>query len=168
MRRWLIAPLLSAARWCCGLAFAAFCLVTLVQVVNRYAFGLPMFWSEEVALLLFVWSVMVGVPVALWNRQEIAVDVLGLRPGPLAGVLQGSADVVSFVFLILLAAAGWMLIERAGGARTPAMDLPRWLSYAAIPVGSALGALAIAGRRFLPRDTIDGGADRADADHAHD
>ena len=168
MVRALLGALLSAARWSCALAFAAFCLLALAQVVNRYALGLPMFWSEEIALLLFVWSVMVGVPVALWDRQEIAVDVLNLSPGPLARIVGGSADVVSVVFLVLLAVAGWMLIDRAGSARTPAMDLPRWLSYAAIPVGSALGALAIVARRFMTPEAPDSEADGIDADYAHD
>ena len=166
-RRLLAAPVL-AAKWFCGLAFAAFCALTLVQVVNRYALGLPMFWSEEIALLLFVWSVMAGVPVALWERQEIAVDVLGLQPGPLAKALEGAADALSVAFLILLAVAGWMLIERAGSARTPAMDLPRWLSYAAIPVGAALGALAVVARRFVHRPDLDAGEGGGNADYAHD
>ena len=168
LQRVLVGPLLTAARWFCGLAFGAFCVLTLVQVVNRYALGLPLFWSEEVALLLFVWSVMAGVPVALWDRQEIAVDMLGLRPGPLASALKGAADAVSVLFLVLLAAAGWMLIVRAGSARTPAADLPRWLSYAAIPVGAALGALAVIGRRFHSGAAAQGTPDTSHADYAHD
>ena len=128
--------------------FAGFCLLTLIQVINRYAIGLQMFWTEEVALLLFVWSVMIGLPVTIWLRQEIAVDLIHLEPGRAADLLAGSAWVLSMVFLVLLAVAGVMLIDRVGNDLTPALGIPRWVAYSSIPVGAGLGALALAGRRF--------------------
>lgn len=169
MYRLLFAPLHTAGKWFCALSFAAFCVLTLVQVVNRYALGLQMFWTEEVALLLFVWSVMIGVPVALWERQEMAVDVLNLKPGPARSVIGLSADAASLVFLVLLAVSGWMLIDRAGAATTPAAGLPRWLAYTSITVGAALGALMLIGRRFRPvPDSSDDSSNSSHADYAHD
>ncbi len=103
MNRSPLAAVLAIARLSCVASFAAFCLLTLVQVVNRYLIGLPLFWTEEVAVLLFVWSVMVGLPVALWDRQEIAVELFTLPDGPLRRGLRNTADLVSLAFLVLLA-----------------------------------------------------------------
>jgi TRAP-type C4-dicarboxylate transport system permease small subunit len=166
--RTLMRLLLAGAKALCGACFACFCLLTLVQVVNRYALGLPLFWTEEVALLLFVWSVMIGLPVALWTRQEMVVDVLSLKPGPVGTTVKWVAEGVSLVFLVLLAAAGIMLIDRAGSALTPALGWPRWLSYAAIPAGAGLGAMTLIGRHFRAPADDTPATDTSHADHAHD
>ena len=62
--------LVGAAQWGCFACFAAFCALTLVQVVNRYALGLPMFWTEEVVLLLFVWSVLLGLQAHVVRQSD--------------------------------------------------------------------------------------------------
>lgn len=159
--------LVRAAQAICLACFAGFCVLTLAQVVNRYALGWPMYWTEEVALLLFVWSVMIGLPVALWHGQEIAVDILGLAPGKAATLLRSSAHLVSVIFLVLLAWSGWQLIDRAGSALSPALGVPRWASYAAIPVGSLLGVLALLTRRLTLHSDA-GSTEGDDAAYTHD
>ncbi len=168
----VLRALIAIARLSCVASFAAFCVLTLIQVVNRYLIGWPLFWTEEVAVLLFVWSVMVGLPVALWERQEIAVELFPLPDGRLRRVLRGAADLVSLVFLVLLAVSGWMLIDRAGGALTPAIGLARAWAYASIPVGAALGAVVLVARWWRDRNTAGGAAPGepgpGDAGYAHD
>ncbi|MDO8250341.1 MAG: TRAP transporter small permease [Rhodoferax sp.] len=148
-----------------GAAFAAFCVLTLVQVVNRYAIGGELYWTEEVVILLFVWSVMTGVPVALWSRNEIVVDLLQLPPGLLRRLQQGLAELASIGFLAVLTWSGLQLIEHAGAALSPALELPRWLFYSSIPVGAALGALALIGRWW--RDAA-GGPPTLESDYVAD
>jgi|GEM_PF-7008783 len=138
------------AQWGCLLSFAAFCALTLFQVLNRYVLSLPAFWTEELAVLMFIWSVMLGIPVALWQQNEIAVDILDLADGPVSRFLKWGADIVSLVFLLLLAAASYLLIERAGSALSPSLGLARWWSYSAITAGALLGAVLVIARRFVP------------------
>lgn len=136
----------------CTVAFAAFCALTLIQVLNRYLIGGELYWTEEVVILLFVWSVMMGLPVALWSRNEIVVDLLQLHPGLLRTLQTGLAELLSVVFLVAMTWSGLQLIERAGSALSPALELPRWLFYASIPVGSALSVLTLLGRWW--RDAV--------------
>lgn len=42
--------------------FAAIMGLTLLQVVNRYALGWQVFWTEEVVRRLLVWIVMLATP----------------------------------------------------------------------------------------------------------
>lgn len=130
----------------CAVAFGTFCLLTLMQVINRYLIGGELYWTEEVVILLSVWSVMTGLPVALWSRNEIVVDLLDLKPGRLKTLQLGLAELASVVFLIAMTWSGLDLIERAGDALSPALELPRWLFYASIPVGTALSVLVVVGR----------------------
>lgn len=141
-----VAAVVRFAALLCGATFAASCALTLVQVVNRYAIGSELYWTEEVVILLFVWSVMTGVPVALWSRNEIVVDLLQLQPGLMRRLQQGLAELTSIGFLAVLTWSGMQLIERAGFALSPALELPRWLFYSSIPMGAVLGALALIGR----------------------
>lgn len=152
----------------CGLSFAAFCMLTLAQVVNRYAIGLELYWSEEVVILLFVWAVMMGLPVALWWRQEIVVDLLPTQQGWRRQVQVAATELCSLGFLLLLTLSGWQLMQRAGQATSPALELPRWIFFACIPAGAGLSALVLLGRWWR-----DGAHPQpiSDADHvvdAHD
>lgn len=160
--------LVGAAQWGCFVAFAAFCGLTLVQVVNRYALGLPMFWTEEVVLLLFVWSVLLGLPVALWRREEIVVDVVSFAPGRLERARGVLVDLCSLAFAGVLAWSGLQLVERGGAALSPALGLPRSVFYASIPIGAVLAAVAIAARRLRPAGRPVTMLEDGDADRAHD
>jgi TRAP-type C4-dicarboxylate transport system permease small subunit len=141
--------LMKAVRLACGLAFACFCALILVQVVNRYALWLAMFWTEELVLLLFVWSVMLGVPAALWWRDEIVVDIIQL-PAAFDRSRLVMVDLLSMLFLIALSWSGLALMQRGGISTSPALGLPRSWFYASIPLGAVLGLMAIAGRMLRP------------------
>lgn len=91
----------------------AFCLLILVQVINRYALGLSLFWTEELVLLLFVWSVLLGMPAALWWRDEIVVDIIRL-PTSLDGARLLLVDALSIAFLLALTWSGLAFMQRGG------------------------------------------------------
>lgn len=160
-----LGALMRFTRGACAGCFAAFCLVTLAQVLNRYLFGLPMFWTEELVLLLFVWSVMLGLPAALWWREEIVVDIVQFS-GRLETARRVLVDLISIGFLLALLWSGLAFTERGGISLSPALGLSRSVFYAAIPTGAALAALAMVGR-LLRRSEPNASEDR-DAALAHD
>lgn len=160
---------MAATRAACAAAFAAFCALTLLQVVNRYLLGLPMFWTEELVLLLFVWSVMLGVPVALWHREEIVVDIVSFAAGSVPERTRRLAvDLCSIAFLAALVWSGLQFVERGGISRSPALGLPRSVFYASIPLGAALGVLALFGRRLRTHEVGGTTATMHDAAAARD
>lgn len=63
------------------LAFFALCLsalvaLTVTAVIMRYVVGKPFGWTEEVQMLLLVWSVFSGASIAFRERGHIAIDLL--------------------------------------------------------------------------------------------
>src|SRR5690606_13845581 len=54
--------------------------VVSLQVVMRYVFNAPTVWSEELATLLFVWFVMLGIGPVLKHQEHIMVEVLTELP----------------------------------------------------------------------------------------
>lgn len=63
------------------LAFFSLCLATLVAltvlaVFMRYVIGKPVGWTEEMQMMLLVWSVFSGASIAFRERGHIAIDLL--------------------------------------------------------------------------------------------
>jgi TRAP-type C4-dicarboxylate transport system permease small subunit len=143
----------------------AFCLLILVQVINRYALGLSLFWTEELVLLLFVWSVLLGMPAALWWRDEIVVDIIRL-PSRLDRTRLLLVDALSIAFLLALTWSGLAFMQRGGISLSPSLGLPRSWFYASIPLGAVLSVLALAGRMAKP--TASRSDQNAHAAVAHD
>jgi C4-dicarboxylate transporter DctQ subunit len=122
-----------------ALAFAATLL--FANVVLRYVFLAPISWAEELSLYLIVWIVFVGGSVAVRTRGHIAIDLLPLMLSRLAR--QRLVFLISLLMMIFFAvffyySALHTLRVRSIGQVTPLMAAPMWLTYLAMPVGSAL------------------------------
>ncbi len=83
------------------IAFAAVIVITLLQVVARYALHLPLPWTEELARLLFIASMMIGIALATRNHENIVVDFLFVRLSTRGKAL--AALVFNATILVLLA-----------------------------------------------------------------
>ncbi len=137
--------------------FATMVALVFLQVVDRFA-GFGLFWTEEIVRSLLVWTVMLGLPVVLYNFQEIIVDVLSLKGR--AGRWQiRLASAASLVFLVLLGWQGWAFAMRNAGFTSPTLGVSRAWLYAPIPIGAALGCLALIIRPLDRAPTIDEGHD---------
>ena len=148
----LVAIVKVAAAGC----FSAMILLTLVQVINRYALGLPMFWTEELIVLLLVWSMLLGLPVQLWQHEEIVVDVMP-TPDPRAQALKDGANLAcSVAFCAILAWAGYAFMLRGVNVTSPALGLSRMWFFLPIPFSAALSVLVLLAR---PRGQSVGGFD---------
>lgn len=125
-------------------ALIAMASVLFAQVVMRYFLRAPFSWSEELARYLLVWAAIVGVSLAVRERRHITVDLLPMMLG------DGSrrtfaviAHVSLLIFSIIMISAGIPQIRRlaALGQTSPALGIPMWVVYLAIPVGFGMTLL---------------------------
>ncbi|HMR30875.1 MAG TPA: TRAP transporter small permease subunit [Geminicoccaceae bacterium] len=142
--------IVAATRLAMSAAFAVMILATLVQVVNRYALGFTIFWTEELVVLLLVWSMLLGLPVQLWQHEEIVVDVLPLGEGTPERVKRVAAAVASVVFCAVLAWSGWAFARRGLPVHSPALGLSRFWFFVPIPFSAALSVLVLLVRKPAP------------------
>lgn len=63
-------------------AMAAMVVVVSLQVLLRYAFNTSLDWAEDVARLLFVWSIFLAVPLGVKRGSHIAIELLTIRLAP--------------------------------------------------------------------------------------
>ena len=116
-------------------------LLLFVNVVMRYVFMMPIYWAEELVRYLMVWLVFIGASqVTSWGGH-IAVDILPRflsKRGNL--ILAFAVNMVCIAFCAVLAyySLEQMLRVKAAHQVSPAMELPMWLAYAAIPAGTIL------------------------------
>ncbi|WP_051631021.1 TRAP transporter small permease [Afifella pfennigii] len=123
-------------------AAISFCSILLfTNVVLRYVFLAPISWAEELSIYLLVWIVFVGASVAFRTHSHIVVDMLP-RMLPPAGrrivAILAATVTAAFLAVFLYYSAQHTLNVRALGQLTPVMQAPMWLTYLAMPVGSAL------------------------------
>jgi len=118
---------------------AALCVVVTLQVFCRLVLGQPLSWTEELAVILFVWITMIGSSLALKRGEHFAVELLHKRLSAtdrrLAGMLLGA---LLIVFSLILLVEGWGMVMRNVRVITPAMEIPRSVPYAALPAGGLL------------------------------
>ena len=131
-------------------AFIAMIVLTLVQVANRFAIGAAIFWTEELIVLLLVWSVLLGLPVQLWSHEEILVDVWPPATARLRRAKLTLAAALSIIFCAILLYAGWRYAQRGMPVSSPALGLSRFWFFLPIPLGAGLAILALLFRPAAP------------------
>ena len=47
-----------------------------IQVISRYVFNSAITWAEELAVIMFVWLIYLGVAGAVTNRKHLKIDAL--------------------------------------------------------------------------------------------
>ena len=65
-------------------AMAAMVIVVSLQVLLRYVFNTSLDWAEDVARLLFVWSIFLAIPLGVKQGSHIAIELLTLHLTPAA------------------------------------------------------------------------------------
>jgi TRAP-type C4-dicarboxylate transport system permease small subunit len=135
--------------FCKGLRIALGCLMASLaipvgmQVLSRYTGIIPTYlWTEELATFIFVWVVMIGSMVAVWDGTHFDVVITADAKRPLPVFLQ-KAVVHCFigVFAVLFA---WYGIEYAkiGSIQTSVMLQANlfWI-YISVPIAGFVWAI---------------------------
>jgi len=111
----------------------------LWQVCMRYVFNRPPSWTEELALLLFSWSMLLMLAVGVRESFHVRMDLLVDRlPAVGNRALQGAIDLATAAFGAYLAASGVDYALEMYGSTSAAIGYPIVLLYGAAPVCGVL------------------------------
>lgn len=133
-----------------GLLMASLAIPVGMQVISRYTGLIPTFlWTEELATFIFVWIVMIGSMVAVWDGTHFDVVITPDAKSPL-GVLIQKCVVYVFVgiFAVLFA---WYGIEYAkiGSIQSSVMMRANLLwTYISVPIAGFVWAVFTAYRLY--------------------
>lgn len=131
--------LVAFETWAAGALVLTVAAVVLLQVLMRYLFAYPNPWSEEVSRFCFIWLSLLGASLAVEHRAHFGFDQVTKALAPRAKrAVEGFAGAVVLVFSLLLIATGVALMGLTLEERSPALNLPVALVYAAAPVSGVL------------------------------
>ncbi|MGJ8610104.1 MAG: TRAP transporter small permease [Octadecabacter sp.] len=95
-----------------GIMIALLAIPVTMQVIARYTGIIPVYlWTEELATFIFVWAVMIGAMIAVWDQTHFDVRVIPDAKNPLLVLIQDG-----FVLVMILAFAlifAWYGVEYA-------------------------------------------------------
>ncbi|WGF87993.1 TRAP transporter small permease [Marinivivus vitaminiproducens] len=127
-------------------ALAAFLLMlgcSILQIVFRYVFNMPLMWTEELARLMCVLTTYFGGVVVLIARQHIRVDMIdGYLTGRSAAVLGIVVDLLISWFLVALAYGCFLMTRATWTTFTASMAWFR-MGYVYAAVGVAVTAMLL-------------------------
>ncbi|MDG5787133.1 TRAP transporter small permease [Evansella sp. AB-P1] len=116
-------------------------LLVFIQVVLRYLFNFSLYWGDEVARYLIIWFIFIGSSIAVREKAHATVDLLIVALTQKWKLIVGIvAYFISMIFCVLLVYASWGTIGNVMnyGTITPALGIPMYIPYLAIPVGASL------------------------------
>lgn len=119
------------------------------QVVMRYVFGAALTWSEELALLLFSWIILLMSALGVREGFHVRMDLVAEHlPPRAAGVLAHLIQLGVLGAGLFLCRHGWRYFVETRGTVSAAIAYPIELLHLAAPVGGVL-VVAFALERLL-------------------
>lgn len=129
----------------------AIAVVMMAQVVMRYCFRQSMPWPEEFCRFCFVYSGFISMGYCVRRGKMLKVDILvGFFPKALQKALEAVSETVTLLFFGYLTFYAYQATMNSmrGGMKSTAMEVPMWIIYAAVLIGSSLGLIRQAQKIF--------------------
>jgi C4-dicarboxylate transporter DctQ subunit len=130
---------------------AAATIIIFIAVLHRYGSGIPFLfpilrqihlsWAQELCIYMFVWMAKFGAAYGVRTGIHVGVDVLvnALRPAIRQKViLFGLFCGALFTAVIGTMGAKFVLALMQTDQVSPDLEVPSWIVYACIPLGSYL------------------------------
>ncbi|MBQ9566026.1 MAG: TRAP transporter small permease [Synergistaceae bacterium] len=128
----------------CAAALLLTTLILFINVALRYGFSASTSWAEELIRYLMIWITFIGGGVCVRRGAHIRMDfLLSALPARWRTRLTRLVYGLSAAFCAALAWYGVRLVgfTLAHEQISPALELPMWIPYSAMPVGLTLMAL---------------------------
>ena len=120
---------------------AAATLVTFVAVAMRYTTGGGISWAQELTIYLFIWMAKFGAAYGVRTGIHIGVDFVVNSASPANRrrlIITALSLGAIFTGVIAFFGARWVIFIYGTGQESPDLEMPMWIIYLAIPLGSGL------------------------------
>jgi TRAP-type C4-dicarboxylate transport system permease small subunit len=153
--------LISLEKSIAGAFFAALIFSIVLQVITRLLpryFGdsavISLPWTEELSRFSFVWLLMLGASVGMYNQEHFALTLLrDAIPRAVQWWMELLVYAFELIFIGFLIKYGYLMAEMVWGQISPALGLRYAYVYLSVPVGACLMGIHVIGnmvKRYLP------------------
>ncbi len=132
-----------------GVLMGTLAIPVAMQVISRYTGLIPTYlWTEELATFLFVWIVMIGSIVAVWDRTHFDVRITRDAKSPFMRLLQnGVVNLSIMLFGALFLFYGFEYTEFGSNQKSVMMRANLAITHISVPIAGGFWLL-LAGYRF--------------------
>ena len=125
----------AALRALLAVAVAILIVPVSLQIFSRYTELIPSYiWTEEMARFLFVWMIMLGAMLGIYEGRHFEVDIWPrLAPRPQAA-LRLASNLAVLALALVFVWAGWSFTTFAWNRISELAELPLWLIHIAWPL----------------------------------
>jgi TRAP-type C4-dicarboxylate transport system permease small subunit len=126
-----------------GVLMGALAIPVAMQVLSRYTGLIPSYlWTEELATFLFVWIVMIGSVVAVWDGTHFDVRVTRNATSPFLKLIQnGVVHFAIMLFGALFLVYGFEYAEFGGKQRSVMMRANLMITHISVPIAGGFWML---------------------------
>lgn len=120
---------------------AAMTIIVGMQVIARFILHDSLSWSEEIARYLLVWTTFIGASLGVKQGAHIGVEAFTLLlPKKARKVVNYIAVVLCVIFCVAVLIESSTILQKqiATNQISPAVQMPMWIPYLALPVGTVL------------------------------
>lgn len=104
--------------------------VFIVQITARFGFSRPLPWTDEAAVILYVWVILWAIATMVPQREHVAFDLIWNSVGPDARrVMQISGNVLVGGLALVALPASWDYVRFMLREGTPVLGLPLFWVY---------------------------------------
>lgn len=122
-----------------GVTLALATIIVNANVLMRYFFKSPLYWAEEVATGLFVWTVFVGSSYAYRRHAHLGVDILvNALPGKIRSVVKFTIKILELLILVMLTYVSVLYVSNTWDKLSNTLRMPSWYIAIAVPLGFGL------------------------------
>ena len=137
------------ASMCVGIIYVMLGLL-VTQVLMRYFLGAPPSWTEELAIILFTWLVLLYATVGLREGFHVAIETIPAGWPRLQAWADRWVAALACLFGWVTLTAGVAYVGRTSGQKTAALQIPIEVLYLSVPVCGALFILHAVARMIAP------------------
>ncbi|WP_239751527.1 TRAP transporter small permease subunit [Mammaliicoccus sp. H-M34] len=103
----------------------------LLQVLTRFIFKTSIFWSQEVLMLFFVYSILFGAVILMYKQEHLQVDLFEEMPAKINNILSYFVKTVITLVLLILVYYSILQVYLSIDANQVMTSIPigRWIMY---------------------------------------
>lgn len=139
----LLDRFVAGLRLLLGILMGTLAIPVAMQVISRYTGLIPTYlWTEELATFLFVWIVMIGSIVAVWDGTHFDVRITRDASHPALKLLQkGIVHLAIMLFGAIFLFYGFEYTEFGARQRSVMMRANLAITHISVPVAGGLWLL---------------------------
>lgn len=115
----------NAAQTLGGLIFFALFVTFLVQITARFGFARPLPWTDELAVVLYLWVILWASAFMVPAREHVVFDLVwNSASRPMRRIMKIAGNLMIGGLALVAIPASWDYVKFMAREKTPVLDIP--------------------------------------------